>query len=822
MNNVGLACQRVFTRYSEALFIIAFVAADCFLSGWMLTCGTYLAILWVCAPVIAELIKTPANEVSTLLKAFVKTRKVQRLGFLLFWLWGMRTILEAACGANLFRMDYGRPLSLTNALIGGVGAFAPLWFLSSPILIYAAACLVSIFTRSRLKATSKDPDLIAQRQTWSGLTHFVFLSSFVASILSITLNKLGPAYMLSNWLLASAKDANFFGFANGHEVSAIPSPFPPADFGVGASQPPMLEAVDPSGIFNDMTFVNHFDVFVVGAMSVLALLLLLQPVLKLNALLTSFCWRVVSPKSLQNIVESFLEALRLPTRALNFRESHPVWNNALRTLGWLVFCFAALFWLFGFCGGPLGYAIEGWMMASVVEAGILPATDGPNWLFQPNLRIFLGAVVALYATAPVAVTAAVFLPCAKPRQFTLNADGILFAHGPYLALWGRQFRLWSDLKNMTVKRLKPKPNRPLRAKFCLSFRSGGQIVFDSSQVSAQDLRVLLDAIDQHAVACNVDPEVFEICQELVDADSEKSASDGKLHTAVAAIPVQEFKATIFVPVAPGEFLPGSKTRVIKQLASKPLCAVYLARDEQGRMVIVKHFYLADDSQETKALAKILKREYELLSHLDHPGIAKVLDSFSVDESTFLVIEHRVGNDLRATVNEHGPRPERLMVAWAKQLCEIMIYLHGRDPAVLHRDLTPDNVIAGEDGQLRLIDFGAAREFLDGITGTMIGKHCYIPPEQLRGEATTRSDIYSFGGTLYFLLTGRDPRALSQSSPAKDMDCSEEIDRLIRDCTAFDQDDRPQSFEQILQRLNEIDGGKRIKLPKPKRKQAVNA
>lgn len=59
--------EAIFTRYSEALFIIAFVAADCFLSGWMLTCGTYLAILWVCAPVIAALVKTPANEVSTLL-----------------------------------------------------------------------------------------------------------------------------------------------------------------------------------------------------------------------------------------------------------------------------------------------------------------------------------------------------------------------------------------------------------------------------------------------------------------------------------------------------------------------------------------------------------------------------------------------------------------------------------------------------------------------------------------------------------------------------------------------------------------------------------
>jgi serine/threonine-protein kinase len=141
----------------------------------------------------------------------------------------------------------------------------------------------------------------------------------------------------------------------------------------------------------------------------------------------------------------------------------------------------------------------------------------------------------------------------------------------------------------------------------------------------------------------------------------------------------------------------------------------------------------------------------------------------------------------------------------------MIFLHHRETSILHRDLTPDNIIIGEDGQLRLIDFGAAREFLEGITGTMIGKQCYVAPEQLRGEATTQSDIFSFGCTLYFVLTGRDPKALSQSSPAKDLDCSEEIDQLIRDCTSFEASQRPASFDEVLQRLKKIEKGFRIKL-----------
>ncbi len=796
MNNKGVAWRQLLKRHSEALLILAFILADCFAPGWAITWGVVLALTYLAFPLSRILPSLePAGRV-TYLKAYVKTPKVQRIGFLLFWICSIRYILESAISANLFTVTYAneRAPSISTALFLGLKQFAPFQFLASPFIAYAIACFISILFRARLRPTKEDPDLIVKRQAWSGVSYFLFIGAYIAGILGITLNKHGPGYMISNWLLASAKDANLFGSSN---VAGV------------------LGGADPSGAFTNLSFIQPFDTFILTTVSWAVFLLLLQPVLRLNAILTSFCWRVVSCSSLQNIIEAFLEALRLPARSLSFPEANPFLGNAFRTLVWLVVCYASLWWLFGFCGGPLGYAIQSWMMASAVDAGFGYGMPAPDWLFTPNFRIFVGSIVALYGTAPLAVTGAVFLPNAKPRKISINCDGLSFVQGPYLSLWGRQFRLWSDLKSFKVK-MKDGSDES-KAKFTLEFRSGGHISFNAAQLSGKDLKILLEGIDQYAGSCEVDPEVFSVCEKLAAADSEKAASDGDTDTAIANISPQDFKSTIFVPFEAGECLPNTQTRIIKLIATKPLCAVYLARNDDGRLVTVKQFYLAEETEETKAMEKILKREYELLSNLDHQGIAKVLNSYSFDKSTFLVIEHRMGSDMRAIVTEHGPRSEALTISWAKQLSEIMIYLHGREPAILHRDISPDNVIAGEDGQLRLIDFGAAREFLDGITGTMIGKHCYVSPEQLRGEATQRSDIYSFGCTLYFLLTGRDPVALSQSSPAKTLDCSLALDQLVRDCTEFEEENRPQSFEEVLKRLQELEAGFKLKFSAHKEK-----
>lgn len=153
------------------------------------------------------------------------------------------------------------------------------------------------------------------------------------------------------------------------------------------------------------------------------------------------------------------------------------------------------------------------------------------------------------------------------------------------------------------------------------------------------------------------------------------------------------------------------------------------------------------------------------------------------------------------VRQLGPRPEAAVIDWAKQVCSILEYLHQREQPIVHRDLTPDNIILCDDGNIRVIDFGAAQQFIEGVTGTLIGKQCYVAPEQLRGLATVRSDIYSLGCTIYFLLTGKDPLPLTECNPQDEVKVSAWLNELVRTCTAFDEQDRPQSIDRVIDALD---------------------
>jgi serine/threonine-protein kinase len=203
-------------------------------------------------------------------------------------------------------------------------------------------------------------------------------------------------------------------------------------------------------------------------------------------------------------------------------------------------------------------------------------------------------------------------------------------------------------------------------------------------------------------------------------------------------------------------------------------------------------------------AELFDREARTLMKLDHPNIVHVLDHFVEQGRNYMMLEYANGQDLRQHVKQNGAARPESVIEWMIQITGILKYLHEQDPPIIHRDVTPDNLVLRKDGNIMMIDFGAANEFLGTATGTFVGKQAYISPEQFRGKAVVQSDIYSFGGTVHFLLTGEDPLALSTSNPQKiNPNVPVELDEIVASCTQLEVSDRYQSAAQLLPVLKRL-------------------
>jgi eukaryotic-like serine/threonine-protein kinase len=210
---------------------------------------------------------------------------------------------------------------------------------------------------------------------------------------------------------------------------------------------------------------------------------------------------------------------------------------------------------------------------------------------------------------------------------------------------------------------------------------------------------------------------------------------------------------------------GDRYTVVAPISAGAMGAVYRARDEDGAEVAVKQ--LIDETQAAR-----FEIESRLLTRLRHPRVVRVLEHLEDGSGRFLVMELVEGSDLGRMIDEcGGGLPADDALAWARQACEALQYVHAQN--IVHRDVKPQNLIAGGDGVV-LVDFGIARQVDSGDAGTRaIGTPRYMAPEILVGEATSpRSDVYSLAATVWTLLAGkppsyRDPTVLSETVPGVD-------------------------------------------------------
>ncbi|MBP3475512.1 MAG: serine/threonine protein kinase [Lachnospiraceae bacterium] len=186
--------------------------------------------------------------------------------------------------------------------------------------------------------------------------------------------------------------------------------------------------------------------------------------------------------------------------------------------------------------------------------------------------------------------------------------------------------------------------------------------------------------------------------------------------------------------------------------------VYLARDERlERMAAIKRVW--ESGEEAR---EGMKREAAFLQQLRHPMLPVVYDLLW-DGAWYLVMEYIQGVSLHNYIKKNGRAGEEQAQRWAEQLLDILQYLHTRKPPVIYQDLKPENLILCPDGNLRLVDFGAA--YFRNYIGSMAEKRAvsigYGAPEQMPQSgkdmvSDERSDIYAFGKVMYYVLTGADP------------------------------------------------------------------
>ncbi|MEY2508497.1 MAG: eukaryotic-like serine/threonine-protein kinase [Verrucomicrobiota bacterium] len=273
--------------------------------------------------------------------------------------------------------------------------------------------------------------------------------------------------------------------------------------------------------------------------------------------------------------------------------------------------------------------------------------------------------------------------------------------------------------------------------------------------------------------------------------------------------------------------------LIKTLGRGGMGVVWLARDEElERNVALK--FLPELIVHDRAVLGDMKRETRRSLDLTHKNIVRIYDFVHSDQSGCISMEYIDGDTLS---NLRADKPHKVfepheLAEWTSQLCDALDYAHNH-ARIIHRDLKPANLMVNQRGDLKISDFGISRSLSDSVSmltmeqgrsGTLV----FMSPQQLDGErGTPADDIYSFGATMYELITSKPPfssgnidRQIREKIPPlmkdrrKDLEVEGEMiddawEKVIAACLAKNPDRRPQSFVEIAQQLG-IDSPKTVR------------
>lgn len=257
---------------------------------------------------------------------------------------------------------------------------------------------------------------------------------------------------------------------------------------------------------------------------------------------------------------------------------------------------------------------------------------------------------------------------------------------------------------------------------------------------------------------------------------------------------------------PGQILDG-KYEIIKALGRGGMGTVYLCRNSRlGNLWAIKEV----NSQNMNKIDFLA--EPNILKNLSHIGIVRIIDIFYEEDNLYIVEDYIEGKTLKENVDAHGPLSSELVVDISMQLCSILDYLHSFNPPIVYRDLKPSNIMITPSGKVVLIDFGIARIYKEGQEGDTVkfGSMGYIAPELFDdSQSNLKTDIYSLGVTMFFMLTGKSismPTELISEENYPE-NAARGLVKVIQKASEIDPEKRYSDVKFIISELNTVAGDK---------------
>lgn len=255
-----------------------------------------------------------------------------------------------------------------------------------------------------------------------------------------------------------------------------------------------------------------------------------------------------------------------------------------------------------------------------------------------------------------------------------------------------------------------------------------------------------------------------------------------------------------------------KYEVLKLIGKGGMSKVYLAMDQNlNKQWAVKEIEKKASDKNNEVVILSAMAEANMMKRLDHPFLPRIVDIIDKTDVIYVVMDYIEGEPLSNILHKKGAQPQEMVIQWAKELCMVLDYLHTQNPPIIYRDMKPANIMLQPNGNIKLIDFGIAREFKEeNLADTVsLGTKGYAAPEQFggRGQTDARTDVYALGVTLYHLLTGQNPcEPPYEIYPIRywNPQLSGGLESIVEKCTQLNPEDRYQSCAELLYALNHYD------------------